>query len=633
LDLHLMRAIQRIEASWVEPLFRPVDTLTGHNGAIAMWAALLFLFVLLRWWLPAMTLLALPVGGLLNQAVSIMVGRGRPTADEVTRVIGETDAAAYPSGHVVGAVLLYGLLFVVADHIPYRLLRIGAKAACVVVILVVGLARVWYGAHWPSDVTAAYALGGLLLLGLIAAYRRIDAVTGPLPLIHAAALPHDETVPHAHALTSLVLFEGPTVEKIYAPGFLPRLLYWLAFQAEFPYIRNQAALHAAMHRRNLAGLLSEHWFGDRRVARVVAIEPVGKSFAVRSEFVVGHPPRDRPGATAWLHTLRDHFEEAGYPTWQIDPRQPRAVDNVLETADGRYMIVDLESGLVSPLASLRTWGRALRRGLVPIFDDVYFDLTRAYVAREEAAMRAAHGEEWTAALRATLAAAEAATTAWRQGEPRLWGHLVLNPQHGFGVRHWPAHIRAELAAGQDRACGWVDQAIARWEADGRITTSEATAMQADMASPEFQAVLPHLGAHLGISVFLRFPFGSLTRLGWTVTALASAAVRRLQGRIDAAAWQQARTIHAPHVVLLCVLPSVGAFAYLTSKPVRRNRLLLRATADAVLEKVPFQLYRRTHLQHLIARPAHATTWPHDAGYVEQREMRERLGGEARDGVR
>jgi hypothetical protein len=81
-----------------------------------MWFGLFLLFALLRWWLPAMTMLALPVGGLLNQAVSILVGRSRSSADEVSRVIGETDAAAYPSGHVIGAVMLYGLLFIVADQ-------------------------------------------------------------------------------------------------------------------------------------------------------------------------------------------------------------------------------------------------------------------------------------------------------------------------------------------------------------------------------------------------------------------------------------------------------------------------------------------------------------------------------------
>ena len=48
LDLRLMRAIQRLDLPGLEPIFRVVDTLTGHDGAIAMWTALLAAFVFLR---------------------------------------------------------------------------------------------------------------------------------------------------------------------------------------------------------------------------------------------------------------------------------------------------------------------------------------------------------------------------------------------------------------------------------------------------------------------------------------------------------------------------------------------------------------------------------------------------------
>ncbi|MGE3599983.1 MAG: hypothetical protein AB7N70_31015, partial [Dehalococcoidia bacterium] len=430
---------------------------------------------------------------------------------------------------------------------------------------------------------------------------RIDAVTGSLPLIHAAIPAHDERVPHAHALTSLVLFDGGTVEKIYAPGFLPRLIYWIAFQAEFPYIRNRAALEAARHRRNLAALLTEYWYGSARVARVVAIEQVGDTFAVRSEFVDGHEPTDRRAARAFLADLMYRFERVGYPTWQIDPRQPRAVDNVMEAADGRYMIVDLESGLVSPLASVRTWGRALRRGLVPIYDDVYFDITRRYVAHEEAAMQAKLGNEWTDRLIATMAAAELETDAWRQSEPRLWGHLVYNVQHGFGIRHWPARIRAEVQAGRAHAREWIAQAITTWDREGRLTGAEAATLRAETAAPEFQTILPHLGAHIAISIVLRFPFGGIARFCWTSGALVTTGIRRLVGRTDASSWQQAKRIHTPVVLLFSLLPSIGAFDYLMAAPVRRNPLLVRVTVDMALRSLPFQLYHRSGLQRLIAR--------------------------------
>ena len=75
-------------------------------------------------------------------------------------------------------------------------------------------------------------------------------------------------------------------------------------------------------------MLTEHWYGRRRVARVVGIDRYGDAYVVSGDFVDGSAPRDKRAAKAWLRDLRRRFEEARSPNWQLDPRQPR-VDNVL----------------------------------------------------------------------------------------------------------------------------------------------------------------------------------------------------------------------------------------------------------------------------------------------------------------
>ncbi len=281
------------------------------------------------------------------------------------------------------------------------------------------------------------------------------------------------------------------------------------------------------------------------------------------------------------------------------------MDNLLETADGGYHLVDLESGLVSPLASPRTWARALRRGLVPMFDDVFFDVTRAYVAREETAMRAALGDAQFGELVALLDAAEAETVVWHRSEPRLWGRLVRGVWSGLGLRTWQSRTAAKFAGSQERARAWMSRAVATWEGEGRVTAAEAEAMRAHMDGAEFQAMMPHLGAHIVISIILRFPLGSIVRAAWTVGALVTATGRLLARRIDRRAWTQAWRIHSPLVIVLSAVPGFGTFAYLAAKPVRSNRLLLRATSDAMLTKAPWQVYERTGLRRLVARPAGA----------------------------
>jgi undecaprenyl-diphosphatase len=607
-DVWVSNQVQRIDFPYLADAVHAVSTLTSSSWAIGMWALTFLVFAALRWWLPALATLTLPVGGALNQVIGeYVVGRTRPDPDQIMRTVPDIQAASFPSGHVMGAVMLYGMLFFLARRIAFAPLRIAIQVLSTFVIAAVGFVRVWEGAHWSTDVIGAYAFGTLFLVVLFAAYNRIEAAAGHLPFIRAGVVPHDEGQPHAHALTSTVVFRGETVAKIYNPGFLPRALYWLSFQAPFPYVANRAAIDAAQQRRELAGMLTEYWYGSRRVARMVGVEQTGDQYALVSEFVEGHEPSDKAQAKAFLRDLRARFQAAGLPTWQIDPRQPRAVDNLLETRDGTYQIVDLESGLVAPLASIKTWLRAIRRGAVPMFDEVFFDVTREYVATEAESMRATMGDAWFARLNETVNSAEAATAEWHSSEPRIPSKIVGGIWTGYNYRTWPARIKAQTAAGQERAMRSMLGAVDTWLAEGRMSEREAAAVRAQMETPQFQAVMPHLGAHIIITVILRFPFGSMARVAWSSWALMASTGRLLARRIDRKEWKRAFDIHSPFVIALSAIPGFGAFAYLAAKPVRSNRLLVRVMVDAMMLKVPGKLYERMGMRRLIARRPDAVT--------------------------
>jgi undecaprenyl-diphosphatase len=605
-DVESMKAIQSVNFPGIETAISFLEVLTDSGGAVALWAAAMVLLVSLRWWLPAAAMSLLPVGGVINYVVGeMLVARSRPHLAELERVSLNPEERSFPSGHVQGAVMLWGLAFLIAGRIAFAPLRYAVRGLSVTILATIGFARVWDGAHWPTDVLAAYALGAMMIVPIAALYRKLDALDlaeGRLPLIKAAYMPHDESVPHAHALTSLVRFNGATVSKVYAPGILPRAIYFAAFQAPFPYMNNTLALRAAIARRNLAGLLTEYWYGANHVAKAVGIETVEGRTALVGEFVTGHEPTDKVAAKAWLRDLRDRFDAAGLPTWQIDPRQPRAVDNILETADGRYMVVDLESGLVSPLASKRTWGRAIARSKVPFFDEVFYDVTRAYVAQEEAAMRAKMGDARFEELVATLDEAEAETADWQKSEPRIWSKLAKAVTVTVQVKKWPARTRTLLQGSQEKGTAWTEGAVTIWEREGRITADEAVVLRGQIAEPTFQAMLPYLGAHFLISIPLRFPLGSIVRPIMVAGALGVAAARFFRGQIDRETFKVQASIHSPLVMILAGVPGFGSFAYLAAKPVRANRLLLRAVTDSALQKAPKNLYERSGIRRFIARP-------------------------------
>ena len=88
-----------------------------------------------------------------------LVNRPRPTTAQVLQVTEHPGASSYPSGHTIFIVTVTVVLLVC---LGYRFIRGRARiAGWVAVTLIVaanGIARMYTGAHWPTDV-----LGGILI--------------------------------------------------------------------------------------------------------------------------------------------------------------------------------------------------------------------------------------------------------------------------------------------------------------------------------------------------------------------------------------------------------------------------------------------------------------------------------------
>lgn len=107
-----------------------------------------------------------------------LVARPRPGAPLYAFV--ET-SYSFPSGHATFVVALYGfVLWMLYGTLPTAW-RYFVAAMTTVIILVVGFSRLYLGVHYPSDVLAGYALGGLFVfLGIrVAKYleRKLTSVS------------------------------------------------------------------------------------------------------------------------------------------------------------------------------------------------------------------------------------------------------------------------------------------------------------------------------------------------------------------------------------------------------------------------------------------------------------------------
>ena len=392
-----------------------------------------------------------------------------------------------------------------------------------------------------------------------------------------------------------------TATKVYRKHFLVRLLYWLAFQAPFPYRSNRAALKAAQYRRRIAGLITKFSLGRDIVAPVLEVRPEGDGYAFVTEYVNGTKPRDKKRARQFLGRVTEVFIQTGLPTWQVTPHNPRAVGNLIETEDGDYRIIDLESNVVTPMLPLSgLWGAA-REAHLPAFDDVDVPRLRSFVCNHRTELELTLGERDFRALQKAIDRYAWYERRWHENEPRLWGRLARFTARLLDI---PAHIRGlqgQARGGQQMAEEFIRRGIDDWEQEGHLTSPQASTLRDALSTPEVASVLVHLGAHMAISVPLRFPFGSVARSLWTLTFRANIEVRALRGHRA----NGARAVHSLPVALLAAVPGVGTFAYLLAKPLRTNQSLVIIGFDRMLRKLPFRLYGRFHLSALttwLARP-------------------------------
>ena len=142
------------------------------------------------------------------------------------------------------------------------------------------------------------------------------------------------------------------------------------------------------------------------------------------------------------------------------------------------------------------WRSALKAGNFPIFDDIDFPRLRRYVSTNEDALEPSLGPDGLADLKHATDHAEQSIGAWKEAEPRIWGHIVSRTYKLLNWKAYAQHLMGAVA-GADRAAEvFLCNGIDRWEKEKRITPSEASDLRKRLSSRDVQVATRHLGAHL-----------------------------------------------------------------------------------------------------------------------------------------
>ena len=127
-------------------------------------------------------LLPLLFSGYVNTVLKDLFHAPRPTAEQVRFMVVPPDGSyAFPSGHTQNAAVLWSYL---AGHFRKKLLVVAAA----IIVPLVGLGRIYRGAHWPADVLGGIAIGVALVWLALTIYHFWDQRSLSLPLWGQLAL-------------------------------------------------------------------------------------------------------------------------------------------------------------------------------------------------------------------------------------------------------------------------------------------------------------------------------------------------------------------------------------------------------------------------------------------------------------
>ncbi|BAO55986.1 hypothetical protein NMS_1977 [Nonlabens marinus S1-08] len=139
---------------------------------------LLFYLIFKNWKYVAQLALVMVLALSSNLILKQIINRARPTAEHLVTV----ETLSYPSGHAMMAMAFYGLLIYLITQFNFRkAYKFLVIFTLIVLILSIGLSRIYLGVHFPSDIAGGFIAGFIwvvfcvMIFNLIKIFRRDPA--------------------------------------------------------------------------------------------------------------------------------------------------------------------------------------------------------------------------------------------------------------------------------------------------------------------------------------------------------------------------------------------------------------------------------------------------------------------------
>ncbi|PLR98840.1 phosphatase PAP2 family protein [Bacillus sp. T33-2] len=166
-------AIINVVQSYISPKITSIVSAITFLGSVRFIAfCVIFIFIILL--MAKKTALALfiacssALGAVFNVFLKSVFKRERP---DIQRLVEET-SYSFPSGHSMGSFIFYGAVgYIIVLTAKSKRLSVLGAGLMAILIIAIGISRIYLGVHYPSDVIGGFCAGGAWLMICIIGFR------------------------------------------------------------------------------------------------------------------------------------------------------------------------------------------------------------------------------------------------------------------------------------------------------------------------------------------------------------------------------------------------------------------------------------------------------------------------------
>lgn len=153
--------------------FQYLTEIGDFYGYLVLAAVFTIVFYLIfrNWRYVLEMVFVLLISGLANASLKQVINRARPDAVHLVSV----ETLSYPSGHAMSAMAFYGFLIYLFSSVKLKpWIKVLSILVCSLIILGIGISRIYLGVHFPSDVLGGFIAGFIWVIFCVVLFHLID---------------------------------------------------------------------------------------------------------------------------------------------------------------------------------------------------------------------------------------------------------------------------------------------------------------------------------------------------------------------------------------------------------------------------------------------------------------------------